>query len=532
MIVDYRIEQLGTEAAWKSFASELGGGHLPIVQSIIRHLIANGAQSCVIESRYIDRDYSSDYRRFYAQTFKSYDRHCRRVHFFAENVEPVLSDKKSWSTRVTDLEKTSLRTYLGFCVVRPLPTAPIGRAVLRNDGPKGEGWESVLTTRAKYRANLLGAELEVRGTAFMQQDSRVGACAQVAIWAGARHMHQRYGYGWYSVADITNLAAPTTAYEATSLPAGSDFLTSERMIRAVSEMGFQPLCLEGPNIGDAILPYVESGLPVILGLQLAGSLGHAVTVVGRVFTTLQAGSSNAVDYVQAFIVHDDQAGPYMIVPTRALAPVNTKFDPNQIVTRVLNGAPTALNVEKHGVFAIALMPMRAFSTARAAEALFRERFEKLMLRLAPMKAELAKHGAVPNKRLLNELQRAHKQDEVMLRTYLSSAAGYRRYVAQSNMSDSLKDEILRMHLPHFIWVTEISTIAAYNQASAGMRRLYGHSVIDATSTGRDLAGLLMLHLPGVAIRQDTDAKPGDLRETATAIDNDKLYECREKSVAH
>ncbi len=50
-----------------------------------------------------------------------------------------------------------------------------------------------------------------------------GACAQVAIWTGARHMHQRHKYNWLSVADITRLAAPTAAEESTSLPAGSDF---------------------------------------------------------------------------------------------------------------------------------------------------------------------------------------------------------------------------------------------------------------------------------------------------------------------
>jgi hypothetical protein len=77
------------------------------------------------------------------------------------------------------------------------------------------------------RANLLGAELDVTSTCFMQQDARVGACAQVAIWAGVRHMHERHKYNWLSVADITRLAAPATADEATSLPAGSDFLTSE-----------------------------------------------------------------------------------------------------------------------------------------------------------------------------------------------------------------------------------------------------------------------------------------------------------------
>src|SRR5262249_25861001 len=236
-----------------------------------------------------------------------------------------------------------------------------------------------------------------------------------------------------------------------------------------------------------------------------------------------------IDYVQSFIVHDDQAGPYMLVPTSAHAAAKYHLDPNQIVTRVSSGKPIQLNMKEHGVFAVVLMPMRAFSTARAAETLFSERFRAVMRRLASMKASISQLGATLNDRPLDELNDAYQKNEVMLRTYLSSAGGYRRYVAHGTMCDALKDEVLKMHLPHFIWVTEISTVAAYNQASAGMRRLYGHSVIDATSTGRDLTGLLLLHLPGIAIRQNTDAKPGTLKETASVISNDNLYECREKS---
>ena len=342
-------------------------------------------------------------------------------------------------------------------------------------------------------------------------------------------MHQRYGYGWYSVADITNLAAPTTEYEATSLPAGSDFLTSERMIRAVSEMGFQPLCLDGPNIGEAILPYVESGLPVVLGLNFSGNLGHAVTVVGRIFAPIKKSSSKAIDYVQAFIVHDDQAGPYMLVPRDISSATAYKLKADRLVTRHVNGKATALNTKQHGVFAIVLMPMRTFSTAKAAETLFRERFGVVIGKITRLKKSVADHGATPNDRLLDEICNAYINNNIMIRTYLSSAAGYRRYVAKGTMCDALKEEVLHMHLPHFIWVTEISTSDAYNQSSAGMRRVYGHSVIDATSTGRDLTGLLMLHIPGMVIRQDTGSKPGQIKKSATVIDNDKLYEGREKS---
>ena len=58
-----------------------------------------------------------------------------------------------------------------------------------------------------------------------------------------------------------------------------------------------------------------------------------------------------------------------------------------------------------------------------------------------------------------------------------------------------------------------------------MRRIYGHTVLDATSTTKHKEALLVLHLPGLLLTKDPDAQG---RQEVTAIANDKLYECREK----
>src|SRR5258707_14781046 len=134
MNLDYAVGNLESIGDWGPVADALGGPDHPPVQNIIRHLITLGANSYLIESRYIDRDYSADYRRFYAQTFRTYGRHCERVHFFQEDVGAILA-LPTWSERVRDLQRTSKRSYLGFCVVRPLPSAPIGRTALLQAGP-------------------------------------------------------------------------------------------------------------------------------------------------------------------------------------------------------------------------------------------------------------------------------------------------------------------------------------------------------------------------------------------------------------
>ena len=524
MRITHTVETLDSPAAWSRLGRILGGESLEVVQNTIRHLRVLNAKSYILEDPYIDRDYSSDYLYFYARTFRTHERHCKRVHFFSDHISPLL-DRPLSTARLLKIGDFSGTAYCGFCVVRPLPGASIGRTVLRARVRDGFDMEATVTCRAALDVNLLGVDLQVMGTSFLQQDSRVGACAQVAIWVGMRHMHARHDYNWISVADITRFATPKTSEEAVSIPAGSDFLTSERMIRGISEAGYQPLCFRRLAIDRAILPYVESGIPVILGLTVGDTIGHAVTVIGRVFAKQKNPTNNAIDYVPAYIVHDDQGGPYMWLPMSQHVSATFPSTEDTIIRNTLRGT-IELNVSDHAVFAVALMSPRVFSTAAAAEHSAWDRINDTLQKMPNIRRLLAKQGLPVNDRLLDELQAAHSADQIVLRTYLTSAAGYRRHLLAGSASDDLKDALLDFHLPHFTWITEISTINSYNHVSLGMRRIYGHSVLDATSTGKRGDGLLVLHLPGLLFTNDINAR--EEPEELAIIENDSLYECREK----
>ena len=385
--------------------------------------------------------------------------------------------------------------------------------------------EAAVTCRAEFDAHLLGVSLRVTGTSFLQQDSRVGACAQVAIWVGMRHMHARYNYNWVSVPDITRFAKPAATAEALALPAASDRLSSDGMVRAIAEAGYQPLCFGRANIDRAILPYVESGIPVILGLNIDGTLGHAVTVVGRVFGKQDCPTDSAIDYVPAFVVHDDQGGPYMWLPMDGDSSKTFAFTDDTVKRDTADGT-IELNVRSHAVFAIALMSTRVFVTAATAEHSAWDRINDTLKKMPRVRKTLNKLDVTVNERLLDELQAAYSAGHLVLRTYLTSAAGYRRHLAAGSASDNLKDALLDVHLPHFTWITEISTIDSYNHVSPGMRRIYGHTVLDATSTGEQDDSLLVLHLPGLLFTNNINARRP--RQELAIIENDRLYECREK----
>ena len=69
----------------------------------------------------------------------------------------------------------------------------------------------------------------------------------------------------------------------------------------------------------------------------------------------------------AFIVHDDQAGPYKVIPSTPRSAKASGFVNDDTIEVTTRSGLEVFNIEDHGVFAMALMPIRAFSTARAAE---------------------------------------------------------------------------------------------------------------------------------------------------------------------
>jgi hypothetical protein len=175
---------------------------------------------------------------------------------------------------------------------------------------------------------------------------------------------------------------------------------------------------------------------------------------------------------------------------------------------------------------MALMPMRAFSTARAAEITAERRIVSAIAQIAQIKSQISQTGTV-NPRL-DDFIAAKAARKLILKTYLSSTDGYRRHIARSAASDELKDVLLKIHLPHFAWVTEFFTEDSYNNPSSGLRRIFGHSLIDATSSGREVVGLLMLHLPGVVFLRDVNANDEATSQTAVVIENDNLFDGRYK----
>jgi len=142
------------------------------------YLNSIGAKSYVIENKYVDKDFLTDYTLYYAKCFKDYGRLCKRVHFFnKEYTKKEISDVFFGVGKNEEIQSLQ-ESYLGFIIIKPLPETVIGRTCLKtyeeNNG------RNYLTTRL-FHANLFGIDLDVKTLPFQEQDSVVSACATSAL---------------------------------------------------------------------------------------------------------------------------------------------------------------------------------------------------------------------------------------------------------------------------------------------------------------------------------------------------------------
>jgi hypothetical protein len=226
-------------------------------------------QTMLVESPYVDRHYIEEYSRYYATAFRPPASSTVRIHFFTA---PLTDEQlREWLHRAVGSNEQRLEfqaqlqdSYRGYVVVRPLPSAPIGRSILAVYSNK----ESRRFTTQPHRAHLLGVELTIEGVPFQQQEVAVGACATTAMWSALTIASRATGRRGPTPYQVTE-AATRHILNDRQIPADSG-LDLQQILAAVRECGFSPLALKAADNFEAFTHslkcYLASGIPVVLVL--------------------------------------------------------------------------------------------------------------------------------------------------------------------------------------------------------------------------------------------------------------------------
>ncbi|MEZ6183466.1 MAG: hypothetical protein R3F62_00465 [Planctomycetota bacterium] len=240
------------------------------------------AKSMLVESHYIDRHFMEEVSLYYSSCFHWRTNACSRLHLFNNEVtthslKSLVHEAAKGELEAQEQAKLLEQQYLGFVVVRPLPSVPIGRTVLR---PLEDDSARHFPTRIPYTVHLLGLELRVWGLAFQQQDSAVAACATTSVWTALQRVCRYEGERTPTPSAIAQVGVGYVPPAGRVLP--SRGLTNEAMFGAFRAYGYSSVPFdpaEDPSAFKLLLNiYLRSGIPVVLTTK--GRTGHAVTVVG------------------------------------------------------------------------------------------------------------------------------------------------------------------------------------------------------------------------------------------------------------
>ena len=289
------------------------------------YLGALGCRTIVHETHYVDKDYIEDAALFYSRSLRSYPNYCQRLHFFSAEITEAQFRASVIATEGTreEVQARLQAAYLGFTVVRPLPSAPVGRTVLKTFGPTTVAGEARrFGAIRRYSVHFAGFVLHVDGLAFQQQDRGVSACATTALWCAIQKVAPMEGLSLVSPATITEAASRYLLAGGRSLP--SEGLTVHQISEASRAAGLAPVLVRSvsPEHDRAqLLAYLSSGFAPVLALQelkAGGALGegHAVCAVGLKIGNVRPQANPVLSYldagsaVEGVYLHDDRLGPY------------------------------------------------------------------------------------------------------------------------------------------------------------------------------------------------------------------------------
>jgi hypothetical protein len=457
------------DAALARYLGSLNDAPLRRCVEVARSL---GATTLVIETRYLDLDYRSEFSAYYSRQFADIPDTAHRLHFFGKR----LTSRSLWRLAAKS-------DYLGYVVVRPAATGLVSRALL----PPPPDLASAVRTSARERVNFFGQDLEVTGVPFAQQDAQLGACAQAAAWMCHYTAYLRGDTARRTKADFS-LKADASLHPSRAMPSGgltvtqlSDlFRTFElpAMFYSVGDLPSPRLPWQSPDpvpptpgmvaglwdhrIVAVACRQLNSGNPV-----LVGTTDHAFILCG--YRRTNQPQPGWIEFVR----HDDQEGPYLIVHN-----VLNDTDPTNGKTY---GPWRTLHVP---------LPEKVWLSPEAAE-----RKGGQYLYGASQQIAGAFTGTPPFTPLVDLIA----ADRLALRTYASQSNEFKRALLERGLPTKIRREYSLARLPRFIWVVE----AIDRQLrQAGDPCVVGEAVLDATSSDH-APQQLALHVHGVMWMQQT-----------------------------
>ncbi|MCC7514370.1 MAG: hypothetical protein IT212_06740 [Bacteroidia bacterium] len=386
------------------------------------------AQTIVIESKYISRSYLMDYSSYYSTCFSDYNRFCKRVHFFSKKFseERFIAALKR---RTAEDNHDIWENYLGYIVIKPLPTLPVGATIVKTYANTIKD-KRFFPTIKDYSVNLFGKELSIQSLAFQEQDSVVGACASSALWSAFHKTSQLFQTPLPSPSDITKSAKNLFQNSGRTFP--NRGLDHYQIGNAIESVGLVSELRNNRNFTGRGIGYLKAfiyaynrmGLPVLLGITFKEIGSHLITITGyKESNDNSFGRTSDISLkaskIERLYAHDDQIGPFSKLGFTADGDIETSWvDPDDKAKR---------RIAKF-------------------DSLFIPLHNKIRLTFENIYAKVAWVDYYFFKRLPTV--------EVYWDIYLEFSNEYKKSVYSSELPDFLKLQLLTEPMPKYVWIAK------------------------------------------------------------------------------
>jgi hypothetical protein len=417
----------------------------------------------VAEAPYVDKVYRDSFYHYFSSKLFEYKRNCVRISLFNEKVGPDDFKEQKGLQRVQ-------RLYRGFIILRPTEPGFIGRSVIAPDIVKRNPFYCCQT---RIEATVLGVKVQVSGFPHSSQDSETITCAETTVWSIMEYYGNHYPeYKTVLPSHIlNNLNRVTTERQ---IP--SRGLTPDQISYVLREFGFgtRLYTADGDEnrLHNLISCYVESGIPLILAVDnysIKGSIGHAIVCMGHV--------------------------PYTKESIRTLTP--NQFPTGDLLNevQVRNLKIYDLdNIEKEFVFIDDNKPIYQIASLKSPFVQYADPWKdcKISSFIAPLYTKIYLEAYQAKSFLLRFLVNGpmplNVNTSLLIKTFLTSSRSYKdAVILNRSISKEIQTLILKLPMPKFIWVSELSDHKLIQQKKAN-----GLVILDATEANTSGINPLLL----------------------------------------
>ncbi|MCM1498057.1 MAG: hypothetical protein NC124_06275 [Clostridium sp.] len=433
------------------------------VLECLKKYVGTRCDTIKVEYPYYDSDYLSTYYGHYSQKFRNYKKSCARLHFEKEGC------------------------YYGYITLRPIiKNTKLGKTYL---SPKMLVESDAYLMLSEFNAHIYGQTFAIQCFPWKRQQTDISVCAHTAIWTIIRYFGNKYkNYADTTIGSIVDKVENDWGRKTPSLG-----LNPVQISDVFKQYGLSPLILGGEKrtdylFVDEIMAYVESGVPMVGFLTVPE---HAISIIGHGkvnYELLDNGQmiEQIIDketgvipharLIQSLYVMDDRFFPYMEMPV---------------------GLPTEEDDLEYGLNQLyyAVVPL----------------YNRMQLTYSDVYSRLTtwiKEGELNWER------------EKVCRIYITSVNSLKREAFRcENMSEDLKEILLTLSMPKFVWCVDLAGINNYKKHLTS-----GRIIIDTTCASWDSEPWILRHDAEKIQYRDFDKNPDIILEKKVEIKPYAIYQ--------